>query len=190
VQLGKAIKSFNKVLELNPGNTEASISLSVILNDIGKYEQAQQVFSKANDKVKSGSTGVNDPHINKKFSLKHLEIAEMYFSYNRYDEALFDYNKAIDLDPSNLEIRIKIAKVYSKKGYVSKAIDELRLLKSENPGYIQARVALGLLYYGNGNIVEAQNEWSYALKKDPTNTELQMYLNLSESATETNLNMY
>lgn len=188
-QLGKAIKAFNKVLELDPNNTDASISLSVILNDIGKYEQAQEVFNRANEKVKNGSSGISDPHINKQFASKHYELAEMYFSYNRYDESLFEYNKAIALNPDNLEIRIKIAKVYSKKGYVSKAIEELRSLKSEYPSFIQARVALGLLYYSSGNALEAQNEWQYALNKDPLNTELQMYLELSKSATETSLNL-
>lgn len=186
-KLGKAIKAFNKVVELDPNHTDASISLSVILNDIGRYEQAQEVFEKANKQVKKESNGVDDPHINKKFSAKHYEIAEMYFSYNRYEEALFEYNKSIALDPENLEIRIKVAKVYSKKGYISKAFEELRRLKTEQPSYIPARVALGLLHYGSGNILEAQTEWQNALLKDPTNDELQMYLSLSNSATETNL---
>ena len=188
-QLGKAIKAFNKVLDLDPNHTDASISLSVILNDIGKYEQAQEVFEKANKKVKQESRGVEDPHINKRFSKKHFEIAEMYFSYNRYEEALFEYNKAINLDPSDLEMRIKLAKVYSKKGYLSRAVEELRKLKSEKPNYIPARVALGLLHYGSGNVLEAQNEWQNALIKEPHNEELLMYINLSSSATETSFHV-
>jgi tetratricopeptide (TPR) repeat protein len=188
-QLGKAIKAFNRVLDLDPSHTDASISLSVILNDIGKYEQAQEVFEKANKKVKQESSGVDDPHINKRFAKKHFEIAEMYFSYNRYEEALFEYNKAVVLDPNDLEIRIKIAKVYSKKGYVTRAIEELRKLKSEKPNYTPARVALGLLHYGSGNVLEAQNEWQNALIKEPHNEELLMYINLSSSATETSLHI-
>lgn len=185
--LGKAIKAFNKVLELDPKHTDASISLSVILNDIGRYEQAKEVFDSANKFVKKDGGAIADPKLNKTFSLKHFEIAEMYFSYNRYDEALFEYNKAIALDPDTLDIRIKIAKVYSKKGFVSKAIEELRSLKSEYPNYVPARVALGLLHYGQGNVLEAQTEWENALYKDPSNEEVQMYLNLAKSATETNL---
>lgn len=185
--LGKAIKAFNKVLELDPKHTDASISLSVILNDIGRYEQAKEVFDSANKHVKKEGSSVADPKLNKSFSLKHFELAEMYFSYNRYDEALFEYNKAISLDSDSLEIRIKIAKVYSKKGFMTKAIDELRSLKSEFPNYVPARVALGLLHYGQGNILEAQTEWENALYKDPSNDEVQMYLDLAKNATETNL---
>jgi len=188
-QLGKAIKAFQKVLELDPCHTDASISLSVLYNDIGRYEDAKKIFETANDQVKTQKEGIQDPHINKKFALKHFELAEMYFSYNRYEEALFEYNKVISLDPENLETRIKIAKVYSKKGYITKAFDELKKLKNEYPGFIQARIALGLLYYGNGNALEAQTEWQNALNKDPSSEEARMYLNLSKGATETNLSM-
>ena len=125
-KLGKAVRAFNKVLDIDSSHTDASISLSVILNDIGRYEDAKKIFDKANKKVKNEKKGLEDPHINKKFSQKHFEIAEMYFSYNRYEEALSEYNKAYGLDPDNLDVRIKIARVYAKKGYVSKAFDELR----------------------------------------------------------------
>lgn len=186
-QLGKAVKAFNRVLDLNPSHTDASISLSVILNDIGRYDDAKKIFDKANNKVKNEKTGLHDPHINQKFASKHFEIAEMYYSYNRYEEALSEYNKAYGLNPQNLDVRIKIAKVYSKKGYTAKAFEELRKLKSEHPHYVPARTALGLLHYSKGNTIEAQSEWQSALHQDPTNEEVHMYLKLSKGATETNL---
>jgi len=189
-ELGKAIKAFQRVLELDPHHTDAAISLSVIYNDIGKYEEAKAIFEKANNQVKNTQTaGVTDPHLNKKFSLKHYEIAEMYASYGRCDEALFEYNKAVTLDPDNLEIRIKVAKTYTKKGFVSKAFEELKRLKNENPGYMPARIAIGLLYYGNGNIIEAQAEWQNVLSREPNHPEAVMYMNLSRSASETTITM-
>lgn len=189
-ELGKAIKGFQRVLELDPNHTDAAISLSVIYNDIGKYEEAKAIFEKANNQVKnSQGQGVADPHLNKKFSLKHYELAEMYVSYGRCDEALFEYNKAIALDTDNLEIRIKVAKTYTKKGFTSKAFDELRRLKNENPGYMPARIALGLLYYGNGNIIEATAEWQNVLSREPNHPEAMMYVNLSRTASETTISL-
>lgn len=189
-ELGKAIKAFQRVLELDPNHTDAAISLSVIYNDIGKYEEAKAIFEKANNQVKnSQGKGVSDPHLNRKFSLKHYELAEMYASYGRYEEALFEYNKAATLDPDNLEIRIKIARNYTKKGYSSKAFEELKRLKNEHPGYMPARIALGLLYYGNGNIIEAQAEWQNVLSREPNHPEASMYVNLSRGATETTVSL-
>ncbi len=187
-ELGKAVKGFQRVLELDPNHTDAAISLSVIYNDIGKYEEAKAIFERANNQVKNTQgQGVADPHLNRKFSLKHYELAEMYASYSRYEEALFEYNKAAALDPDNLEIRIKVAKTYTKKGFTSKAFDELKRLKNEHPGYMPARIALGLLYYGNGNIIEAQAEWQTVLSREPNHAEAKMYVNLSRGATETSV---
>lgn len=189
-ELGKAIKAFQRVLELDPHHTDAAISLSVIYNDIGKYEEAKAIFEKANNQVKNNQQqGVSDPHLNKKFSMKHYELAEMYASYGRCDEALFEYNKAATLDPDNLEIRIKVAKTYTKKGFTSKAFEELKRLKNEHPGYMAARIAMGLIYYGNGNVIEAQSEWQNVLSREPNHPEATMYLQLSRSASETTINM-
>jgi tetratricopeptide (TPR) repeat protein len=91
------------------------------------------------------------------------------------------------LDPSNLEVRIKIAKTFAKKNFINKAFDELQLLKNEVPNYLPARIALGVLLYGCGKILEAQTEWEKILTKDPRNEEALMYLNLSRTATETSL---
>lgn len=189
-EIGKAIKAFNKVLNLNPEHTDAAISLSVLYNDIGQYDQAKKVFDTANDRVKGKNKGTGlheDKHINKKFASKHYELADLYLSYNRYDEALFEFNKVVGLDPENLEARIKISKVYAKKGFVVKAIEELRNLKNEEPSYAPARIALGVIHYGNGNVIEAQTEWEKVLIKDPFNSEASMYMNLSKTATETRI---
>jgi tetratricopeptide (TPR) repeat protein len=189
-EIGKAIKAFTKVLNLNPEHTDAAISLSVLYNDIGQYEDAKKVFDTANERVKGKNKGsglMEDKHINKKFASKHYEIADLYLSYNRYDEALFEFNKVIGLDPENLEARIKIAKVYAKKGFIAKAIEELRNLKNEEPSYAPARIALGVIHYGNGNVLEAQAEWEKVLIKDPFHAEASMYMNLSKTATETRI---
>ena len=185
-EIGKAIKAFKRTLDLDPTHTDAAISLSVVYNDIGNYDEAQKIFSKAQERVKSGNQGI-DPHINKKFSLRHYELAEFYMTYQRYDEALFEYNKAIQLDRDNLEARIKIAKVYAKKGFTNKAIEELKSLKNEHPSYIPGFLALGILHYGNGNVLDAQSEWEKVLSKEPHNKQAAMYLNLSKTATETSL---
>ena len=187
-EIGKAITAFKKAIELNPHHTDASICLSVLYNDIGHYDDAKKIFQQTDKRVKKASgEGIEDTHIKKKFSLKHYELAELYLSYNRTEEALFEYNKAIALDEKNLEARIKIAKVYAKKKFLSKAFDELKRLKNEHPGYTPARIHLGILYYGCGKILEAQAEWQKVLAREPGHPEAAMYLNLSQTASEISL---
>lgn len=187
-EIAKAIKAFKKVLNYDPAHTDASISLSVIYNDIGYYDEAKKVFDVANERVRGKSgQGVQDNHINKKFADKHFELAELYLTYNRFDEALFEYNKVIALDPDFLDAKVKIAKVYAKKGFLNKAVEELRRLKNECPSYLPAKIALGVLYYGQGHILEAQAEWQNVLSREPQHKEAAMYINLSKTATETKI---
>ena len=192
-EIGKAIDAFKKVLVLGPNHTDASICLSILYNDIGHYESAKKIFKQVDKRVKANAKEgelLEDGHINKKFSQKHYELGELYLAYQRYDEALFEYNKTISLDPANLEVRIKIAKVYAKKNFFNKAFDELKKLKNEYPKYSEARVALGILYYGSGKVLEAQNEWERVLSVDPKCEEAKMYLNLSKTATETQVALH
>ena len=187
-EIGKAIKAFSKSIELNPSHTDASLCLSVLYNDIGHYEDAKKIFQKTDRRVKNSSQeGIDDEHIRKKFALKHYELAELYLSYNRIEEALFEYNKSIALDEKNLDVRVKVAKVYAKKKFISKAFDELKRIKNEHPGYLPARIHLGVLYYGCGKILEAQAEWQKILAREPGHPEAAMYLNLSQTASEISL---
>lgn len=187
-QLGKAVNAFQKVLELEPGHTDASVSLSVILNDIGRYEEARKHFENANQNIKKDQNeGIFENSINRKFSYKHFELGELYFSYNRFDEALFEYTKAQKLNPENFEIALRVSKLYAKQGFIQKAFQELKDLKRKEPSYLPARIALGLLYFSEGNVIEAQTEWNNILSFDPNHEEAKMYLGMASSATETSL---
>src|SRR5690606_8940029 len=46
-KFNKAIRSFRRALEIDPGFTDSSIGLSIILNDIGRYDEGQKVFEEA-----------------------------------------------------------------------------------------------------------------------------------------------
>jgi len=174
--LGTAVSSLKKCLSINPKHTEAAICLSVLYNDIGKYNQAKNIFDKANQSVLHFQSQKTHHNIDKKFSVKHLEIGDLYFRYRRFDEALEEYNKSLLLDPKNLGLKIKRVKTISQKGLVHKAIDELLHLKQEAPSYIPARVQLGLLYYKQGDLLDAELEWESAKKLNPENKELDSYL--------------
>lgn len=51
-QFKKSIACYKKALELDPSFTDSAIGLSVVLNDLGKYEEAQKVFITAQNNIK------------------------------------------------------------------------------------------------------------------------------------------
>ena len=180
-QLGHTIENLKKALSYDPRHTDAAICLSVLYNDIGKYDDARKVFEQANQSVAHKRTG-DDLRIDRKFAVKHLELADLYFRYRRYDEAIDEYGKASRLDPTNFEMLIRRAKAFAKKGFLTRAMQELQQLKHEHPQYIPARIQLGLLHYSQGNILDAELEWEAILEAEPQNREAQAYLQMAKRA--------
>lgn len=177
--LGKAIQHLKQSLEIDPKSTDASICLSVLYNDIGKYDDARKIFELANQSVSQNRSGT-DLEVDRKFAIKHFELADLYFRYRRYDEAIDQYTKSIQLDPSSLDTKIKRAKAYAKKGYLTRAIQELQLLKEENPGFIPAKIQLGLLHFSQGDLLNAELEWEKVLESDPHHKEAHTYLQMAK----------
>jgi tetratricopeptide (TPR) repeat protein len=180
-QLGRTVEELRKSLSIDPHHTDAAICLSVLFNDIGKYDDAKRVFEQANQSV--AHRGSADAiGIDRKFAVKHLELADLYFRYRRYDEAIEEYSRAASLDPTTLDIRIRRAKAYAKKGFVTRAMQDLQQLKSEQASFIPARIQLGLLHYSQGNILDAELEWESVLDIDPANREAVAYLEMAKRA--------
>ena len=69
-------------------------------------------------------------------------------------------------------------KAFAKKGFITRAIQDLQQLKVERPDNTTVGVQLGLLHYSQGNLVDAQIEWESVLGQDPVNREAIAYLEL------------
>ncbi len=181
-RMSQTVDSLKKALAIEPRHTDAAICLSVLFNDIGKYDDAKRVFEGANQSVAHRRGSSIEQAIDRKFAVKHLELADLYFRYRRYDEAVDEYSKAAALDPTALDIRIRRAKAHAKKGFLSRAMQELQQLKNENPNYIPARIQLGLLHYSQGNLLDAELEWETALETEPANREAHSYLEMAKES--------
>lgn len=184
-QVGPTITSLKKALELDPRHTDAAICLSVLLNDLGKYEDAKKVFEQANYSVVHRREGVVSG-VDQKFAVKHLELGDLYFRYRRYDESIEEYSKAALLNPLHFETRIRRAKAYARKGYVSRALQDLQALKHEHPEYLPARIHLGLLHYSQGNLIDAELEWEETSRRQPNHPEAVAYLSMIRRARDSN----
>jgi tetratricopeptide (TPR) repeat protein len=179
-RIGPTIQELKKALSLDPRHTDAAICLSVLYNDMGKYQEARSVFELANHSVHQKQMGA-DLGVDRKFAIKHLELADLYVRYRRYDEAVEQYTQALSLDPTSIEIRIRRAKAFAKKGFVTRAQQELIQIKNQEPRAVEPRVQLGLLYFSQGNLIDAELEWESVLQEVPSHPEASEYLKMSRS---------
>jgi len=182
----KAIQSFKRALEINPGFTDASVGLSIIYNDLGKYEEGRAVFENA-QKVLAENKAKGDPFIEEKLSSKHLELGDLYFQYYRYEEAMEQYYKALALTTRKADVHMKIVEVLLRKNQGNKAVKELKRIIAHYPAYLPARLKLGIAYYNSNRVVEAIQEWENVLTRDPQHPEAMNYLRLAQDVGVTSL---
>lgn len=187
-QFNKAIKTFKRALEIDPTYTDASVGLSIILNDLGKYEEGKQVFEEA-QKTLDRRSGKMDPYIEEKLAAKHEELADMYFQYKKYNEALEQLFKAQKLSSRKADISLRIADCHIQMGENDRAIRDLRSLIKEYPQLNQIKLKLGVLLYNLNNLAEATELWEAIIYRDPNHSEANRYLRMARTAGITSLSL-
>lgn len=180
-KFNKAIKSFRRALELDPGYTDASVGLSIILNDLGKYEEGKRVFEEAQE-ILSRKSSEGDPYIQERLAIKHDELGELYFQYKRFDEALEQWQKALSMSTRKAELKMKIVESYIRMDEDARAIRELKQMVQEYPQFVPARLKLGLLYFNNKQTVEAVEQWESVLLRDPEHPHALKYLAMAQES--------
>jgi tetratricopeptide (TPR) repeat protein len=187
-KFNKAIRSFKRALELDPGFTDSSIGLSVILNDLGRYEEGQKVFDEARSMLTTKNPA-QDVALNEKFATKHDELGEMYLQHSRVDAAIEQFQKALSLTTLRRpELSVSIAECHILMRNLNLAIRELRLIVREYPHFVPARLKLGKCYFDSQQIPEAIEQWESAQNIEPKNPSVRDYLRLAQSIQVTSLN--
>ncbi len=178
-KLKEAIRAFGKAVKLNPGYMEAATNLAVTYNDIGQYEKAKNALDKARESSHFKTLKeMENKLIKSKLSNMHAQIGNLYVDVNDYDSAIEEYQKALKLQPTFVDIKTKLAVALREKGMVAQAIKELEEAKFINAEYIPARVNLGILYYLMNRSDDAIIELESVLKHEPANGIAKMYLNV------------
>lgn len=180
-KFNKAIKTFRRALEIDPTYTDSSVGLSIILNDLGRYEEGKKVFQDA-QKALAGKSQTNDLQIQEKLASKHDELGEIYFQLKRYSEALEQYAKALSLSSRKAELKMKAIECFIKTGNDTRAIRELQILVQEYPQFVPARLKLGFMYYNTKRTVEAIEQWENVLLRDPEHPVALKYLQMAQES--------
>lgn len=187
-KFNKAIATFKKALEIEPGYTDAAVGLSIILNDIGRYDDAKKIFEDAKAQL-DAKKQINEPNINEKFAVKHAELADMYLQFKRYDESIEQYQKAVSLSTKKLELNLRLAECFVQAGQKDRAIKELKAMLQADPRLTAPRLKLGLILYNSHHIAEAVDQWENILRFDSKNQEAIRYLKMAQAAGVTTLHL-
>ncbi len=86
----------------------------------------------------------------------------------RFAEAIIAYQRALDLDPKNVDVRVDMGTCYRGVGQPEKAIAEYNKASQINPRHPMARMNAGVVYaYDLGRKAEAIKEFEKYLELAP-----------------------
>jgi len=119
----KAIREYERAIEIYPGYYEAGNNLGLILVKKGLYNEAAEEFRQC-------------LKMNPSYAKTHNNLGVAYDNLGMYEEAVAEFRTALRLDRNFEQARYNLIVVYKKKGMYKAAMDEwlkFRKRKMKNP---------------------------------------------------------
>ncbi len=95
---------------------------------------------------------------------------------SRSEEAAKHYEAAINVRPRFMDIRTKFAGTLIDSGDLEKAKTELLVILESRPGFVGARIRLGVVLQRTGDTDGAIREWKQCAADDPADMRPRAYL--------------
>ena len=101
-QLGSAVKSYEKAIEIKPDYAKAHYNLGNVLHDLAlqKFGEYSGLHSSLDDPIKSYKKSIEiDPN----YAEAHNNLGNVFRDLGRLDEALECFERAIEINPNYIE---------------------------------------------------------------------------------------
>lgn len=132
-----------------------------------KYEKASQVLKKSYELKSSVDllTVLGNVSFDLASALKALTKKPE--ADARFQEAIDYYQKYLESNPNNSDVRTDMAIAYFERGDSERAISEFNKVLADNPRHANALFNLGFVSYQTGKKEEAAKAWKQYLEVDP-----------------------
>jgi tetratricopeptide (TPR) repeat protein len=174
-QRDRALVEFARALELNPRYLEALIHQGLVLYDLGREAEAEESFRRASASVAPPSGGLPAP-VAARLANHHAELAEAYAEAGALDRAVEQYERALELGPTFVDLRYRMARLLLESGRSLEAREALQEVLRIRPNFVDACAALGLAHYLSGDALGARDIWKKCLARRPENARVEAYL--------------
>ena len=185
---GEAIGEFKRTLAMNPDYGTGWLALGQLYEKMGLTNNAEPCYNKALTKR------VNQPDdlaalarfcFNRRwleqaatnfsaaielspfdFGLR-LDAGRTFVALGRHDEAVRQYQEAVELDPDQAQPHMQLAVELGRLRKPALAEKEFRETLRLNPVLMQAQVDLGIALYEQGKLEEARKQFEDVLQRNP-----------------------
>ncbi|MDH5526425.1 MAG: tetratricopeptide repeat protein [Nitrospirota bacterium] len=167
-----AVRCFEQAVGANPAYTEACLNLAVAYNELGRYEEAEEVFRDAAGQVQTE----NDGPVIDRIANRHVGLGDDYARLDRLDDALHEFRRALTLRPRYVDVVCKVGMVLRRQEKLDDALRVFAHAKSLNPELPLPYVQTGQIYFRKGFHAMAIAEWQKALELDPSRRDAEALL--------------
>jgi tetratricopeptide (TPR) repeat protein len=175
-----AVLSFERALAINPNYTEASLNLSVVYNELGKFDKGKGAYELAKASRKE-AVAYLDPYVKGRVANMHAALGVIYKDLGVYGEAVAELKLALALRPEFVDIKTELGVAYRDMKDFDNSVRELLEAVKLKKDCAMPRVQLGLTYYTMGRTELAKAEWAKVLELYPDDKMARMYMTLLES---------
>ncbi len=181
-----AITACKKALEINPDLANAHYNLGFAYREEGNDKLAKQEFALYDELLKQEGEYIEIPEKPTSEDIdKYITLGDNYFKEGKFDEAIAEYKKAMDINPRD-DILNKLGQAHQQKRLTDKpkdepakidtftsekTLDEMPGLETEQELSIEELYDRGISYYDKGMIDKAIEEFKEVLELDPDDVE-------------------
>jgi tetratricopeptide (TPR) repeat protein len=174
-QPDRALGELGRALELNPQYVEALIHRGLVLNELGRTDEAQEVFGRAAEHLSKPTAGLPTP-VAAQLANRHAELGETYAAAGAVSRAIEQYEAALELGPEFHDLRYRMARLLMEAGRPLEAREALDQVVRARPNFVDAQAALGLAHYLSGDAGGARSVWESCRNQRPENARIDAYL--------------
>ena len=171
----RALAQFEQALVLNPSYIEAHIHRGILLNELGRAEEAEESFRRATIQGQPAVGGFSRP-VAARLANHHAEIGQAYAEAGALAEAIVEFRRAVELGPAYHDLRYRLARLLLEAGRPLEAREELERILEGHPGFLDALASLGLAHYLSGDAAAAREVWARCQARRPSNARVEAYL--------------
>jgi tetratricopeptide (TPR) repeat protein len=171
----KALAHLDRSLELNPHYVEALVHRALVLNDLGREQEATDSLRRAGQI--GGKSRLGFPsHLAQKLANLHAHLAEAYIEAGGMREAIGQYQAALALGPDFHDLRYKLGRLLLQAGRVLEAREQFEIIVRSRPTFQDAAAMLGLACYLSGDGLSARVVWQDCRRRRPEDPRVEAYL--------------
>jgi len=186
-----AITACKKAMEIDPNLANAHYNLGFAYREEGNDELAKQEFALYDELLKQEGEYIEIPEKPTSEEIdKYITLGDNYFKEGKFDEAITEYKKALEIKPRD-DILNKLGQAHQQKRLAGKSeeqpakidtfkskktLDEMPGLEREQDLSIEELYDRGISYYDKGMIDKAIEEFKEVLELDPDDIETHYHL--------------